>query len=208
MPILQGNRVEMRIFTKVTNQTSINVRHYRCDSSLGLGADLAVAAQQISDSVAADLKAVLSVEATYRGLGLRIVRPLPAGLETLTSSSSGPGTGTGIVMPLQICGLISLRSMFSGRSGRGRFYVPFPPNSQGIAGGLPSAGYLTGLQPLAVLLGNTITVGTVPNTSVLVPAIWQRKTDTMVDIVGFITPQKWATQRRRGSFGRPNDSPI
>jgi hypothetical protein len=93
--------------------------------------------------------------------------------------------------------------------------MAFPDASDDINNGVPSAGYQTALSNwLAVYL----TAVTVPNAGAtgsvsLVPCLNHRpgKTPlpaTVTDITSGSISAFWATQRRRGSFGRANSVPF
>lgn len=208
MPITTGNIVEVRFFCQFGDQGSVNVRHYNTTTHSGNGPDLKLVADEISGTIAPLLIGTISVEAHYRGTGVRVVAPPPISLEALSNAGAGQGTGAGIALPRQVCGIVSLRSETGGRRARGRFYVPFPPTSQNQVGGIPTPGYMVNLASIGGFLVTTITVGTAPNQATLVPVVWSKKYASSYPLKTIVTPQMWATQRRRGSFGRPNTSPI
>jgi len=200
--------VEYRVFTQFQNQGGVNVRHLFVASLQGSGATL----QQIADKLSTDLaplyKPMMSNTSTYRGVGTRVIWPAPASSEALSGSASGAGTVLPQALGNQVCGLLSLRTNVGGRKGRGRMYIPFPGTPDSLDALTPAAGYLAKLANLGTYVIAPITFGAAPNTLACTPCLFNRKTFTVTFLSNFRTPAKWATQRRRGGFGRPNESPV
>ena len=150
----------------------------------------------------------MNSKARYQGVGARQILPLPATSEALSGTNAGPGVGTGIALPAQVCGLVSLRTNVGGRQGRGRSYIPFPSQMNQTDEFTPNAAYLTALTTIGdFLIANQI-CGTAPNQTTLVPVLFNRKTSVFSYLSNYRLPPRWATQRRRGAFGRPNESPV
>lgn len=208
MPFAPSQVVEYRVFCSLNEQTSINVRHLRVDTVSGTGATPQQLADALSNGIGTVLKPLLSSGATFRGAGVRVIWPLPVTVETLSNAGNGLGAAGGTAQARQTCGLISLRTPLAGRANRGRFYVPFPGGNDNAIGAIPSTTYQTNLAVLMGYLVATVTAGTVPNTNNFVPIIWHRQAKFSTDITSGTINNKWATQRRRGSYGRPNSSPI
>lgn len=207
-PLALNDLMELRIFCQMGEQGSVNVRQYVVEDITGTGPTPGGLLDGISLSVAGNIKPLMSNEATYRGCGMRRVIPKPASVEYL--SSAGKGTGNQVIMALakQTCGMITFTTPYAGRGYRGRMYLPFPDQASNAAGGHPTAAYLTAAQTYATWLCSTLTVGIAPNQIVLTPVLWHRLLGMATDITGSKTPDKWGTQRRRGDYGRPNESPI
>jgi hypothetical protein len=79
-----------------------------------------------------------------------------------------------------------------------------------VAGdGIPSATYISNAQALGNVL--SIPTGAIPNGAGslnMSPVIWHRSTNTFTLINGYVVRPKFATQRRRGDFGRVNIMPF
>ena len=97
-----------------------------------------------------------------------------------------------------------------GPRGEGRTYIPFPSQTDNTGTGVPSAGYITRCGTLANAYINTIDITGVGLGSVrLLPVLWSPGTPTITrQVVALRVAPAWATQRRRGSFGRTNRPPI
>lgn len=177
--------------------------------------------QDVADTldglIHAQMKGLLSAIATYRGVQAQIyssVTPyLAFFVDVFQNANAGAGTVAGNILPPQSCGLISFSTARSGAGFRGRWYQPFPGAADDSGGGSPSAGYIT---RLAALAGN-VSIGLAPaiggRTATLVRAIVHGKNKGGVippptPVVGASASSNWATQRRRGDFGRQNKSPI
>jgi len=145
-------------------------------------------------------------------LGARVGIQLPvnnyaAGVATSTSVGSG---GANQVV-LQQSGLVSFRSAVRGPAGRGRAYIPFP-STQALTAitGQPEAAYVSDLQVLAndMSASQNITAPSAGLNANISPVIFHRDFNTSTDIVTGIASDRWATQRRRGDFGRQNPDVI
>lgn len=203
--------VQCRIVTYTTagsNQIGVNVRHYKCTAVSGTGPTPAQVASALNLLVATHYKTMMSVSAAYRGVGAAIIWPLSSQtIEYADVSSAGAGTVAGDMLPSQISGLISLYNGSPGRHGRGRTYVPFPSEASSDASGLPSSTYQAGLGNIATdLTSNIIVAG--GNGGTLTPISWWRSAHTGIPWVTTISRNRWATQRRRGAFGRANVLPF
>lgn len=168
--------------------------------------DLATA---ISARVAPKYKALLDSSAEYLGLSMQ-VWPSRAVIADWTKEGAGAGTVVGNDAPTQASGLISLRTNLAGGSGRGRIYPPFPSVTSNGADALPIAGYVTALDELAgVFLGPEAFVVDPDLIDVSLWGFLAKKVPEPVvkDLTNAFGVRKWATQRRRGSFGRKNEIP-
>lgn len=199
---------EAKVYCKCIDQISINVSHYRVNAQAGTGATLPQMAAALASNFAAPFKALLSANADFSAVSLQLIRPLPIGVAQFSTSGAGAGTVVGDTMPRQVAGIFTLTTPFGGRSFRGRKYVPFPGEADGSALAVPTAGYMTRLDALATAYQNFLSAGVGGNTSELVPVIFSKTINTSTNITGYTLRSKWATQRRRGSFGATNELPI
>ena len=208
MSLAAGDTVELRVFVVRGEQTAINVRHYQVGAVGGAGITEEQFAAHMAVLLAPRYKALIGTTAHFRGCGVRKINPLPVGLEKYSTASAGFGTVVGEAMAGQLCGLISLRTNFAGRSARGRIYVPFPTEGQSDTNGRPMGAYSALLGNLGddLIVAQTVVSGA--NSATLHPTIWSRKNRVGNVVLAHIEPLKWATQRRRGDFGTPNASPI
>jgi hypothetical protein len=87
-------------------------------------------------------------------------------------------------------------------------FVPFPPESANDANSHPSGTYLTSLGNLATVLDAAIQIGTPTAVAFAEPILYNRVTAVKTPITQAFARSLWGTQRSRGDYGRPNQSPI
>jgi hypothetical protein len=209
MPV--NDILAVRVEATIAEQTAVNVRTFRVDNETAPVPSFADIAAHFEGIMAPIYKQLMSSAATFNGVAVRKIFPLPSLMEGISDAAAGPGERLAEALPRQTCGLITLRTLFAGRAFRGRVYVPFPGEDENELGGLPNAGYLSVLDTLgaAWIAPRTVVVGA--GSIGLVSGIFHRAKvppspidNTFTPVVAFTTRGGWATQTRRGSFGRPN----
>lgn len=209
----------------VTADMKLEVRHYCwCAGSSQLGintvrirfgsfipggpVDAVDFADAYATAIAPYYKAVLDSSCTFAGVS---IQDFPTRLNIAVFSKDGAGAGlvAGNDAPSQASGLISFRTMLAGRKGRGRIYVPFPSVTSNGADGLPITAYTDALGELAdTFIGpEPLTVGTT-SIAYFGVIVDDKGVGAYKDIAQVIAQKKWATQRRRGSYGRKNELPL
>lgn len=196
---------QVTIGCRFGDQLGLNVRHYRSVASTGPGPiSPQLFADELFDRLDATYIAILTSSSEFRGVIVQKILPLPAGMGFLSSQDAIAGSQTGDPLPRQVSGLISLRTDFSGRRFRGRAYIPFPPETLSEADATPTAFYLAGLADIAQAMVEPLGVTDGGSTETWLPVIFHRDSGTTDFITSAMVHDAWATQRRRGSFGRPN----
>lgn len=205
---LQLNDVwEAKFICVLGDQVSQNVLHYRITALAGTPTDVMLAAA-LDTNFNLLYKALMSVQAQYRGVIVQRVNPLPRTYAAFTIANAGVGALAGDPLPKQTCGVLTKRTVFAGAKFRGRLYIPFP--SEGVSdapSGRPSAGYLGSAALLGVGVQTPIPVGGGGNTCTAIPCIHHGGGATS-DITTCDPRPYWATQRRRSDFGSQNISSI
>lgn len=144
-------------------------------------------------------------------LGTRVRRLRPVGLEAWENSTASANTGVAgaVAMPGQVTGLIRFTTNQIGKRGVGRLYIPFPAAADNILEGVPRPGYMTAAQSLGqrYVIQVTVTAG-----AAIYTLDWVLVTRGGVPVerrvLDSLPVKAWATQRRRGSFGRFNKPPF
>jgi hypothetical protein len=210
MPFNVGDILQAKTYTYFQGQLGITSVHYRVTAAAGTETSQLVVAEYDTFQ-ATQYKALITNAALYRGVTLQKIKTTIESL-AISITNSGVGTGGATAGPTQVAGLITKRSNLAGRHGRGRVYIPFPDASAfGALTSQPTGAYLTALANLAAkMFVNPYTFFTAPllqlepiiaNPTVLIVGSWPVITTT--------TQQpKWATQRRRGDYGRLNVLPF
>jgi hypothetical protein len=206
--IVNGALCRLRVACYTANQVGINVVHYVAGAIVGASQTDLQAAQAYDTVLAPKYKAVLSAQARYRGCSLQVLTPAPPYIPQISVGFDGVGSVAGDMMAGQVSGIISTQTPLAGRKYRGRVYIPFPGEVDNDTTGIPVGGYVTAIDQIATILFNPLTVTTGGNQVTLSPVIFHRATNLYTFISGYISRQKWATQRRRGSYGRTNPTPF
>jgi len=209
MPITPstGDIVECRFVSQLDEQVSYNVRHYLVSDLEGAGTTLDDFLEIMGQTFQAAVKNCMSDSARFLGLDARVLFPTKS-IYVSDEDHAGDGTQTGDPLPTQTSGVITLRSAQPGRSGRGRFYQPFPSESDNDANGKPGGGYTGNLAQLANLLDNEIDVSVGADGFNYIPVVWSRKDSVYYPIIQAVARARWGTQRSRGSYGKPNIPPF
>jgi hypothetical protein len=210
--VLVGNILTLRAWCTQGNQASVNTFHYRVDASSGLGCTTGEIADEFSTLIGTTMKGLLNNVAFYNGVQC-YVNQLPLPLPQDSTLSSGQGTGGATSLPPQSCGLTEWDTNFAGPANRGRTYWPFPSTAEDSTGGVPGASYISVLATFGGLLITHTLFGTLGNTCnvTFVLKHGKNKAGTIPapsPIVNSTAIAKWATQKRRSAFGRPNVSPV
>lgn len=206
--LVTGDVWQLRIACYTPNQASINTVNFRVTAHAGTGTQDTTAATYLDGIIAGPYKDILSDDAKYRGCSVWRLLPHPGTVPAFTTINDGAGGVAGEMMPTQVSGIISVRTEFAGRAFRGRFYAAFPGEGSNEVPGLPTNAYVAALQVLANTIFQSHTIGGAPNTSTLKPILWHRGDETGTDITTAAAKQLWATQRKRGSYGRINLPPF
>lgn len=125
-----------------------------------------------------------------------------------------------VPMARQVSGLITVQSTRGGKGGKGRRYIPFPDAEANEIGGsgTPTNAYLNCLTQIVGAALSTITLG-IGDSSITLKPLHQTYVKPEPPVPGYydyydVLPARtiyhdaWATQRRRGSFGRLNPDPF
>lgn len=204
-----NDRLEVRFHCQDVEQGSINTIFYRVVAVTGAVTDLDAAAL-FDAAIGSNIPPFINTEASYLGCTVRIANRLPLPIAQRSTGAADDGQASGLPLPRQSCGLISFRTAVAGPGGRGRWFMPFPAASSNAAQGKPSGGYAASLATFGLLLKNTIAIPALVGggSADIAFVLWSRKHATMRAIEDIQASPIWATQRKRGAFGKPNTSPF
>lgn len=213
-----GDLLRVRTWCAAGDQAAVNTLYYTVAAvSGGVTTDQNVA-DQLDAWFGPVYKPLLANTAEYRGVQVQLVKtPVRAAVNAF--AEAGAGTGGAVGMPRQVASLVKFLTPNAGRQYRGRLYIPFPSTSGGAGDGLPSSAYLVNLANLSALLASISTIdnslttptGYVTVAQVIVHSVPKGGTPPPPApsvVINWEIAEVWATQRRRGSFGRPNLPPI
>lgn len=208
--LFSGCIMQLRAWCTDGEQASVNTWYFQQVGSMTPGPTDQDFVNTMDTELASLFKGIMSPNSIYQGCQAYFanLRPLPSAV--LSSLFPGPGTHGTIGLPRQTCGITEWGTGFAGGRGRGRTYWPFPGVSDDIGAGVPGAAYLVDIANLAAVLqvgisvtggGGNVGLQLVLRSKALPATVYQ-------PIITHREPAKWATQRRRGSFGRANVSPF
>jgi hypothetical protein len=87
-------------------------------------------------------------------------------------------------------------------------YVPYPSNTYLSSNEFPTSAYVTALGVFAAALNGIATIGSGGDNAVVTHVLFNRVTKATEEILSWIPRQAWATQKKRGDFGKLFSSPI
>jgi hypothetical protein len=205
-----GNQLLVMPWVADSEQAAVNALHYQVLSISGAPTTDQDVANYCDAQFGPVYGPIINNTATYRGTQCRVLNLTPEPVTVFSNTHATTGSAGAIGMSRQTCGLIAYYTNTGGRKGRGRTYIPFPSVAQDQGFGIPTAGYVA----LATTVASTIlAVSVVPNaaatgSATLIFAIYDKTTKVMTQVTSKVVRTVWATQRRRGSYGRANVSPI
>lgn len=209
-----GDYLQFRVCCYVPTQIALNILHYRVLSTVGGAMDINQAATAFSSLVAIQYKALMSSQASFRGVGCTNLS-VPRTREYAGVANAGVGTAGALNSQTQVSWLIRLRGANAGRKSIGHIYPGFPSQTYVTAAGEQTAAGLIVLTNLASQFGPSLVLTSGANALNMEMVIRNKdltvpvpKTPTGTDVFQLYPAPLWATQRRRGDFGRANPLPF
>jgi len=207
-------RASMYCYNPPDAQMAINTMHYRYAKSAGTTMTFGEVAKALCDAISNDYKALLQIDCNFIGVKVAQVLPNPLPLPGI-ATDPGSGIGGATCLPTQSSAIIRWRTPISGPAGRGRLYVPFPSTDDVNSDGSVAAPYLTKMDDLRSDLYNFNAVVGAGATYNFTPVIYHRPVEepfpipaSTTDLTGSVSWVWFATQRRRGAYGRVNSGVI
>lgn len=209
--VVSGGVVRHISYCTLLGQTAVVKRDWQCTlitggSNIDSGSILADFALAMSGF----LKDLMTEDALYYGAQLYYQTPVgPKPRPESSIAHQGPGNEAAHALPTQDCLLLSLYTDILGKTGQGRTYTPFPStNFLGIDAHPDPVVVVPRLDNLGdfLLAPRIVTNGGISATfrcSLYVPGGAPPKPFT-----SYISRTAWATQRKRGDYGRLNKAPF
>jgi len=199
------------IFTWVSGQYGLMTQDFFVPPGGFIGGPtLGEMAKTVQQAVDGQLQAMLSTEANILGTKVNQIQPNVVGSVPLAgiAASNSIGSIDSRTVAKQSALVVTKLSLVSGKSGRGRLYVPFPTASEFIAGGEPHPSYITNVDSFYAALFGVTSVTSVAGHANLVTVIYHRKTGGFTTQAGYRINEKFGNQRRRGDYGKANPNFI
>lgn len=208
MPFTAGHTLAIKTFCVFGDQVGINIRNGFLTGVTGGGLTDAQITAAFSSLLSLAYRPLLSANARYIGCTIQDLQNVPQEPAVIATDGAGDGLVSGDPLPKQTAGLITLRATTGGRHGHGRLYVPFPGEDDNSTVGKPNLTYMDKLITLGIFWSSPVTI-TIGGASVTInPVIRNRLNGDTVNVTSFVAQDRWATQRRRGDFGRQNPIPF
>lgn len=208
-----GDHRKIVFWCQMGAQAGLMVQHYEVAALSSTPFSDSNAARIISARFAERIIPLLNSQAQYRGLIMYDTDAIPLPTPIYSTEGADSGTAGGDPLPGQVSGIITLRSTIAGRAGRGRKYVPFPgENDNDGSTGFPApvVDYKDRLEDLAPLFGSSFVFEDPDNPGVTIDldGVLYQDGDPTYFITSTVARRAWASQRRRGSYGRANIPPF
>jgi len=206
---INGDVLEVKHYHQAADQLAINVLHYYVSGLTDDGANGQELIDALSDQWAGLVNSLMSTAADYILAGFQRIDPMPLTDVVHSIFAPVPGLESGTLMPRQVSGIITKKTGFASRALRGRMYVGFMGIDQDTTAGHPTIGYIAELQSMADnLFGPALTIVGAAGSTTLKSVLWHRGSRTFDYLTSGLARSRWATQKRRGDYGRPNVAPF
>ncbi len=191
-----------------SEQASINTVHYQVTGVGVTPATLEDFAANWSALVAPKIKPMIYNGALFDGVVAQVISPLPLMARVLEDGDQGIGTAGAVGAPRQAAPLIRFQTDFAGPGFRGRNYLPFLSSSHVIGYGYASPTYVALALVLSEAMRNFTAVSNGGRTATVRLGLWKRAGSIFTPVVSTSAGPDLATQKRRGTYGRPNLPPV
>jgi len=209
--IAVGDIIVSQTVCQAPGQISVSNRYWKCNLLTGVGTvTFKDFATFLAGAQVVDWTSVMWNSASFYGVQVRRAFPLNDDRWQSDVSFATPGTGGALPLPTQSCGLLAFRGDTLGKHGSGRLYFPFPASAMNTNTDAPSVLYQGVLGSQGILMSTTQAVPGSVGTGIaqMTPVLFDRLTHTANTINAYFVRPAWATQRRRGAFGRLNSLPF
>lgn len=202
--LLNNDVIRMRIFYHQVDQEAVNTMHFVISASTGLGITMNELLVAMDGAYTTALQLCQVQTAFLRSYSGQRIQPAPLTLLEFFPIGTA-GTAGADPLPGQVSGLIAFGTDLAGPSQRARLYIPFPDQSlNDPLLNRPSVAGLTLYAGLVALLSVPLGVTGAGGNAAATPVIWHRATSTYAFITSGTARDAWATQKRRGNYGRTN----
>jgi hypothetical protein len=206
-----GDILQVNFLTYQRGQEGVTTSHWRVENFTGLNPTLEELVTAADGDLSTQFKMMPNATCIYAATTLRRINTIPVSVLYFERGNTGVCTGGAHPLPQQVSGLVSFYSNVAGGTGRGRQYIPFPAvtDVDNVAPERPTAIYVGNLNGWAGLMIGPRTWGYNGglDTCTVAGVIWSRKANTFRYMTVGLARTIWATQRRRGDYGRPNPVP-
>lgn len=201
---------KVQIYTFDTTQIGINTFWYKVLAVGAIPSTDQDVATTFDAAVSTQMLRILNNNAEYRGIRVQIYLALtatPTFVDVISVAGAGAGTGGATSLAKQVAGITSWYTNQPRQAFRGRSYWPFPAAEHDTGDGFPDAAYVVQINDLSNQIKNYSNPSTGGRIATVQQVLFNRKTKGFTPIASYLARPLWATQRRRGSYGRPQGAP-
>lgn len=199
----QRRLVRVKGFCFLNGQIGIWRYHYGYSLTAGISMALGEVAKAWADAIKASIAAITTDSTMFLGAKCEQLFPDANQLPGIAYVNEF-GTIGGNALPGQVSGILTHQSTVIGRHNRGRSYIPFPAVADDSVDNTPTDGYVTRLLAVGTAMRTFVAATGVNGTFAFEPAVAVAGAGGAVTVVSERANQRWATQRRRGDYGRLN----
>jgi hypothetical protein len=214
IPLAVNDIVKVSLWCSNAEQASVNRFFFQVTATAGsVPSDTTMSNELDTGFFSTAVPPILNNLSRYNGVEVQIRRGAVLFASANATAGAAAGTGGTVALPRQVAGITHWSTIFAGQQFRGRSYWPFPSLTADVGDGTPTNAYIALISTISAGLLNFTTVGTGGNTATVQMVMVHGPNKAGITpppslLVSATEEGKWATQRRRGSFGRPNVSPI
>jgi hypothetical protein len=190
-----------------SEQVSINTVYYKVTAATGATVDVLHFATAFEVEIAPAIIPCIANTAEYQEVICQVVNPLPLKAREISHALSAPGTGGAVGQARQVAGLIAFYTDLAGPGFRGRNYVPFPSTAASQAYGVASTAYTTALNNLGSAINGFATASQGAGSVTVDHVLYKRAGQIATPVVRVVSRLFFATQKKRGSYGKANQVP-
>lgn len=213
--IVAGDLVSARAWCTLANQASVNTFNHQCITVTGAGCTDQDYCNAV-DAVAVNFYGPwMTTHSRYDGIQAYILHRATGGLKPApvsTTASSGAGTALGDPMPPNTAAVLKYNTNLRGPGGRGRVYLPFAAVSWASVDGTTTNAADVLINSFASALLNPLVVTGTGGTATFVWELLKKHKGAdptaTGQIINAFSAAKFGQMHKRGSYGRPNESPI
>lgn len=200
--------LELKVFAWGEGQLGINTGHFLFNGATTGSVSVESMLAEFSTMMAAVYKPAMGSVVNFIGVTGRRVTPTVSPV-VINTGDAGLAAVASDLLPTQVCGIFTKRTLRTGRAGRGRCYVPFPVELFNDVDGKPNETYTDLLESIANSWCETF-APTIPAVTgaTFSPVIFHRASGGYDLITSKTVRVRWAGQHRRGDYGKLNPRPF
>lgn len=198
--------LRITVFCVAGEQVSNNVFYKRVTATTGESLELNELASLAANAYSFLWTPMMSVYSAFYGVKVELVVPIAIpqwGFFALNVV----GDANQPLLPRQSAGIVTWRTSLVGKRYRGRTYFPFPSTLHCESDGTPTPGYKVLLEDVIDVFAQNEVLTGAGGSVTWRTSVYSRINQGSYPVQSGTARDKFATQRRRGSYGKANSLP-